>query len=170
MIGVVFGIRYGNCIFLSNLSIIVHPSYITLSLEKFVNSIIEISKKSNDNIRHVYLSGGKFNKIFNGKILPVLTDYNGFGSVLYDDFTKINSNCLIKYLIKPRYYYEEAASKRASVIRILDLFSHNEEGTINDKDYESATIAGRSWYKDEDTFVVGPIDDTILKEINLKKC
>lgn len=170
LIGVVFGIRYGNSIFLSNLSTIVHPSYITLSLEKFVNSIIEISKKSNDNIRHVYLSGGKFNKIFNGKILPVLTDYNGFGSVLYDDFIKINSNCLIKYLIKPRYYYEEAACKRASVIRILDLFSHNEEGTINDKDYESATIAGRSWYKDEDTFVVGPIDDTILKEINLKKC
>ena len=165
LVGVVFGIRYGNSIFLSNLSTIVHPSYITLSLEKFIELIIEISKKSNDNIRHVYLSGGKFNKIFNGKILPVLTDYNGFGKVLYDDFTKINSNNLKKYSIKPRYYYDELACKRARAIRILDLFKHNEEGTINDKDYEKVVSAGRNWYKNDDVFVVGNIDNKLIDEI-----
>lgn len=164
LVGVVFGIRYGNCIFLSNLTTIVHKSYITLSLEMFIKSILELSK--NDNIRHIYLSGGnEYNKIFNGKLLPVLTDYDGYGTILYDDFTKINNNCLNKYIIKPKYYYGSDAVLRANVIRILDLFKHNEEDNINDYESYNASIAGRSWYKNDDVFVVGSIDNNIINEV-----
>ena len=77
----------------------------------------------------------------------------------------MDSNNLKKYSIKPRYYYDELACKRARAIRILDLFKHNEEGTINDKDYEKVVSAGRNWYKNDDVFVVGNIDNKLIDEI-----
>lgn len=164
LIGIIFGIRYGNTIFLSNLSSIVHLKYIISSLELFINSILEESH--NDNIRHIYLSlKDEYNKIFNGKLLPVFTDYNGYGKVMYDDFTKISNNSLNKYPILPKYYFNDQAYERAKMIRILDLFKHNEEGTINDKEYCKPFYAGRSWYKEEDAFVIGPISDDIIEEI-----
>lgn len=164
LIGIIFGIRYGNTIFLSNLSSIVHPKYIISSLELFINSILEESH--NDNIRHIYLSlKDEYNKIFNGKLLPVFTDYNGYGKVMHDDFSKISNNSLNKYPILPKYYFNDQAYERAKMIRILDLFKHNEEGTINDKEYCKPFYAGRSWYKEEDAFVIGPISDDIIEEI-----
>ena len=164
LIGIIFGIRYGNTIFLSNLSSIVHPKYIISSLELFINSILEESH--DDNIGHIYLSlKDEYNKIFNGKLLPVFTDYNGYGKVMYDNFTKISNNSLNKYPILPKYYFNDQAYERAKMIRILDLFKHNEEGTINDKEYCKPFYAGRSWYKEEDAFVIGPISDDIIEEI-----
>lgn len=172
IIGIVFGIRYGNTLFLSNLASVVHMSYIMEPLKKFVLSIIDECKKNNDNLGHIYLanmgSDDKTYTLING-LVSVQTDYNKNGLALYDNMSKINAKALMKYPITTYLLECEQAKIRGNQIKILDLFGNDEEGLINDFEYENIKYAGRSWYKNEDAFVVGKIDDSILKELSIIK-
>lgn len=169
LIGLVFGIRYGNTIFLSNLSYVVHSSYIIESIKKFSLDIVNECKKNNDNLGHIYLSNfGSYNKIYslvNG-LVSGLTDYDKNGLVLYDNLSKINSHCLKKYPINNRLFKGNLAYERALNISIIDLFGHSEDNLINDVKVNGVTYAGRSWYKCNDIFVAGTIDDSIIEELS----
>ena len=169
IIGIVFGIRYGNTLFLSNLASVVHMSYIMGPLKKFALSIIDECKKNNDNLGHIYLanmgSDDKTYTLING-LVSVQTDYNKNGLALYDNMSKINAKALMKYPITTYLLECEQAKIRGNQIKILDLFGNDEEGLINDFEYENIKYAGRSWYKNEDAFVVGKIDNSILKELS----
>ena len=72
----------------------------------------------------------------------------------------------MKYPITTYLLECEQAKIRGNQIKILDLFGNDEEGLINDFEYENIKYAGRSWYKNEDAFVVGKIDNSILKELS----
>lgn len=172
LIGLIFGIRYGNSIFLSNVSTIVHSSYIDLPLKKFINYIVDYCNKNGDNLRHVYLSGnGEVNKLFSlvNNLVSVSTDYCKKGFILYDDETKISSYSKKKYPINSVIYKGEEAVKRANMIKLIDLFGHHEENLINSTNCVNASVAFRSWYKNEDIFVIGPITDDIIEEVNRSK-
>lgn len=172
LIGLIFGIRYGNSIFLSNVSSIVHSSYIDLPLKKFIEYIVDYCNQNGDNLRHIYLSGnGDVNKLFSlvNSLVSVSTDYDKKGFVLYDDGTKVSGYIKKRYPINPIIYTNEEAVRRANAIKIIDLFGHHEENLINSIDYIDASLASRSWYKDEDIFVIGSISDDIIKEVNIGK-
>lgn len=170
LIGIVYGIRYGNSLFLSNLACVVHLNYVMASLEKFVSSLVQECKGKRDNLGHVYLSNyGDSSRIFrrvNG-LINGKTDFDDCGSALYDNLSKINSHALRKYGINPKIYKGDDAYKRAYDIAILDLFGNNEEYLVNDIKMNNVKCAGRSWYKIDDIFVAGVIDDSIVSELAL---
>ena len=113
-------------------------------------------------------SDDKTYTLING-LVSVQTDYNKNGLALYDNMSKINAKALMKYPITTYLLECEQAKIRGNQIKILDLFGNDEEGLINDFEYENIKYAGRSWYKNEDAFVVGKIDDSILKELSIIK-
>lgn len=169
LIGLVYGIRYGNTIFLSNLTRIVHLSYILEPLKKFISSIVLECNRNHDNIGHVYLSNyGSIDKIYSlvNNLVCVNTDYVNNGLVIYDNLSKINSRVIKKYSIPEYILIDCDASKRANKLRLIDLFGNNEEFYLNDFVYNNYKYAGRSWYKDDEYKIIGEIDDNIINQIS----
>ena len=169
IIGILFGIRYGNTLFLSNLASVVHINYIMEPLKKFVLSIIEECVKNNDNLGHIYLSNmGNDDKTYTmvNSLVSVKTDFNKNGLALYDNLSKINGKSVKKYPIEPYLLEGSLAYERGNQIRILNMFGNEEDNSINDFEYKNIEYSGRSWYKDDDVFVVGDIDDNILNELS----
>ena len=169
IIGIVFGIRYGNTLFLSNLASIVHNSYIIETLKKFILSILDECKNNNDNLGHVYLANmGSDDKTYTlvNSLVSVKTDFDKNGLVLFDNMSKINVKALRKYSIPSYLLDEQKAYERGNQIRILNMFGNEEDNSINDFEYKNIEYSGRSWYKDDDVFVVGDIDDNILNELS----
>lgn len=167
LIGLVYGIRYGNCLFLSNLSYVVHSTYIIEPLKKFVLSLVDDMRSNGDNLGHVYLSNyGCNNKFFTmvNDLVNGLTDYSNNGLVLYDDLSKVNCNFNKKYSIKNSLY--DDAYKRAYDLAVLDLFGNGDEFLINDIKIGNVKCAGRSWYKVDDLIVALDINDEIVDEIS----
>ena len=152
--GVVYGIRYGNLIILSNLECRENKDKIIEILKKFINKFVNKMKSLGDKVDIVYLASGdgKLNKAYATcvKNIGVKLDYMESSITLYDSFKKINKYSYVKYKINDMEYKD--VSKRANKINILRLIGMNDFEKLIGYEYVEAIKVGRNWYKDnEDT-------------------
>jgi len=152
----VYGIRYGNALFLCNLESNCDKTEIVECLSKFINKVVDKMKLDGDEIVRVYLSSadGNFDKAFSSclKSVGVKIDYPENATILYSNGKKINEYALMEYKIVDAEYSN--INERANKLNILK--SINSSDMIGLIDYEpiSAIKVGRNWYSDANDIVL----------------
>ena len=147
LVAIVYGVRYGNTILLSNLDSKLDGDILQV-LNSFLLKLISLMKQYGDRVSRIYLSreDALFDRDFSMCLKNIGLKLNNMenADILYSDGDKIKNYISVFYKL-PDIIYEDKFT-RGNKINILRLVKARDIEKLIDYSYIEVDNVGRTWY------------------------